>query len=282
MPDRAVAGMMGTVPGAVCSGPEQIVRGRTVNQNHIERFTRAVSSIPSRREVLRGLAGVGFGLGASRFPEVGEAKRKRKRKKKKKDKNAKPNAFGCLEVGDPCKNAEQCCSGSCEGKTCRAHDTGTCNQKGPEICVIDPPLALTCNNDDTCRCFGTTAGSIACTRFEPAVSCVECQRDPDCEAQGFPPGTVCAPFSVGPCAGACASGTACLIPCGIEFPCPAGQDACGGDCLMSCAPGEFRNPEGCECESCTAIGEQCGSDAECCGENRCQFNGNQKVCVFFT
>jgi hypothetical protein len=191
-----------------------------VDQTRLERLTKALIAIPSRRDVLRGLSGLGLALGAARLPVVVDAK-KRKHKKKKKDKKAKPNAFGCLEVGDPCKNADQCCSGICEGKKCRSHDTGTCNQKGPEICSIDPPIALTCNNDAACRCFGTTAGSIVCAQYaNQELNCADCQRDADCAALGFPSGSVCAPFTVGACAGQCQSGMACLAPCGVELPPP--------------------------------------------------------------
>jgi hypothetical protein len=239
-------------------------------------LTSVLGRAPSRRDVVRGLAGVGFGLGGLWSAEPGAAKKRRKGKK------PKPNIFGCLEVGDACKRAAKCCSGICKRKKCRAHNTGTCKQDGPEICSINPPPGLTCNNDGTCRCFGTTAGSIACSRFDAGVSCVECQRDPDCEDLGFPTGTVCAPFTVGACGGACPGGMACLIPCGVEFPCPLGQGSCGGDCLPNCPLGEFRDPETCECETCTAVGAPCVSNRECCGENRCMNNGNGKVCVFFT
>jgi hypothetical protein len=173
----------------------------------------ALIAIPSRRDVLRGLTGAGLGLGLSRLPASVGAKKKRRRKKP--EKKPKPNRFGCLEVGDPCKRADQCCSGICKKKKCRAHDTGTCKQDGPEICVIDPPPALTCNNDATCRCFRTTAGSIVCAQFiNNELNCIDCARDDDCVAEGFPPGTVCAPLSTGICAGQCEGGIACLIPCG--------------------------------------------------------------------
>ena len=59
----------------------------------------------------------------ARFPAVAEAKKTRPKK-------AKPNAYGCLNVGDPCRRARQCCSGLCQGKQgrrrCKAHDTGGC------------------------------------------------------------------------------------------------------------------------------------------------------------
>lgn len=170
----------------------------------------------SRRVYLGGLLAL---AGGWRLPASSEAKQNRKKRRPRKP---KPNAFGCLNVGQLCKSADQCCSGICDGKKrkrkCTAHGTGTCDQQGPEICTRDPPIALTCNNDMTCRCFGTTGGSIVCARYEPTVSCVQCARDADCEAVGLPGGSFCAPFTEGPCAGNCAGGMACLVPCGVEVP----------------------------------------------------------------
>jgi hypothetical protein len=175
------------------------------------RFDHVIRSLTgSRRSFLSGVLAI---AGGWRGVSEGDARKKRKRKPKK----PKPNQYGCLEVGDACKNANQCCSGICEGMKCRAHDTGTCTQQGPEICSIDPPIALTCNNNASCRCFGTTAGSIVCSAFLPE-NCADCRKDADCVALGFPPGSACAPFSVGPCAGQCETGTTCLLPCGDPFP----------------------------------------------------------------
>jgi hypothetical protein len=129
-----------------------------------------------------------------------DAKKKRKHKKRKP--KAQPNEFGCLEVGDPCKSDEQCCSGVCEGKKCRAHDTGTCKQDGQ----LAP-----CNNRTNCGCFTTTAGSDICAELFPPSDCAACQRDADCEALGFPLGSACAPYD-------CPSGTACMVPCGKAPP----------------------------------------------------------------
>lgn len=173
----------------------------------------------SRRTYIGGLLA---SAGGWLTPATGESKRKGKKRKPRK---GKPNAFGCLNVGKLCKSADQCCSGICEGKKrkrkCVAHGTGTCDQQGPEICVPDPPIALTCNNDMTCRCFRTTGDSIVCARYEPAVSCVQCARDADCESAGLLAGSSCVPFSEGPCAGNCAGGMACVVPCGVELPEPA-------------------------------------------------------------
>ena len=185
-------------------------------------FARLMVRPAARRRLLFGLAAGPFlGLIAARLADDTEAKKKRKRKKRK-DKKPQPNEFGCLEVGQSCKNADQCCSGICEGKKCRAHHTGTCIQDSPGACTAENPAALKCNNAGGCLCFGTTAGSLACV-YAVAEICAECTRDPDCEALGFPPGSVCVPFSVGACAGMCESGMACLLPCPDELDEPGSE-----------------------------------------------------------
>jgi hypothetical protein len=250
--------------------------------NHQRQTARAVISVPSRRDVLRGLAGVGFGLGAAWNPAASEAKKRRGKRRKKYEK-PKPNAFGCLEVGDACKNVDQCCSGICQGKKCRAHDTGTCDQAFPGVCAASNPILAACNNDQ-CFCFRTTGGSNVCAEgFGAELSqCADCSKDADCLALGMPPGTACALVSKGPCSGICPGAMACLLPCGTQLPCPFGQDECGGNCLLSCELDEFRNRESCECEACIELGDRCGADVECCGENVCRVRGNETVCVFPT
>jgi hypothetical protein len=175
-----------------------------MDQQRLTLLTRSLTRVPSRRDVLRGLVAAGFGLGVARFPAIAEAKKP----KKKRPKKAKPNAYGCRSVGVACQNADQCCSSICAGKQgmkkCRAHDTGTCKQDG----VLAP-----CNNRTNCGCFRTTAGSDVCAELFPPSDCVECQRDADCLALGFPSGSACAP-------GPCESGLACMAPCGAELPDP--------------------------------------------------------------
>ncbi len=196
-----------------------------MDQHRITVLRHALIGMPSRRDILRGLTGVGLGLGFPRLPEPSAAKRKSKKKKKK----STPNAFGCLSVGAICKNAAPCCSGICEGKkgkrTCRAHDAGTCEQEVPAICQSGSPLTTTCNNRPDCACLRTTAGSSVCGELfcerEGCSECADCQRDADCVALGFPSGAACAPVSTGICAGRCDSGMACVLPCGDEPPPPS-------------------------------------------------------------
>lgn len=202
-----------------------------MDQTSFNAVTQTVTHVPSRRDVLRGLAGAGLGLGLLRRPEALDAKEGKKNKKKKKPKKPQPNAFGCFNVGQPCRgNSVNCCSGICQGNKpkrgkqdkskCVAHDTGTCNQEAAGVCTGAVPALAACNNRTDCGCFRTTAASSYCAElFGPGLSqCATCQRDADCVAMGLPAGSACAPVSEGFCAGLCATGMACLVPCGTVPP----------------------------------------------------------------
>ena len=186
-----------------------------MEQKHFDAVTRIVTRRPSRRDVVCGLAGVGLGLGGPRFSDIAEARKKRKHKKRRK--KAKPNEFGCVEVDKPCTSAEQCCSGICEGKKCRSHDTGTCDQTlKKEICLaasVEDILVLRgCDSDLNCYCYRTTSGSRYCSAGllnEGDPRCADCKTDADCVALGFPTEAACAPVSQGLCAGSCPTGMAC-------------------------------------------------------------------------
>jgi hypothetical protein len=121
-------------------------------------------------------------------------------------------------VGDPCKNADQCCSGICEGKKgkkkCRAHDVGSCDQSRPGYRAEANPYLAACNNGKGV-CFRTTAGSNVCAND---FICADCRRDADCEALGSPDGAACAPISSGICGGICESGIACVFGSGPRTP----------------------------------------------------------------
>lgn len=178
--------------------------------SHFDDLLRSLTR--PRRSLLGGSLALATGwLGVSAI----DAKKKRKHKKRK-AKKAKPNEFGCLELGDPCQSEDQCCSGICEGKkgkkTCRAHDTGTCDQTAVGYCEAENPNLTVCNGGN-CLCFATTAGSNVCTNN---VTCTDCKRDADCLALGFPRGSACAPVGGDlACDVLCPeTGMACIAPCG--------------------------------------------------------------------
>jgi hypothetical protein len=206
-----------------------------MDQTRFDIVTHVFAGSPSRRDVLRGLIGAGLSIVSHQVYDDAEAKKHRKHRKKK-QKNKTPtspepvfNEFGCLAVAQPCRGDNTlCCSGVCQGTApaanepdtsrCIAHDAGTCQQEGTGICLSDETRNISCNNNASCRCFTTTAASNVCATFQGDRSCSTCQRDADCVALGFPPGSACAPFSQGFCGGLCPSGMACVIPCGIELP----------------------------------------------------------------
>jgi hypothetical protein len=136
-------------------------------------LARSVSTLLSRRT----LAGA-LGLGALAVPTLAEAKKKHKHKKKKK---VKFNDFGCVNVGNFCKNSGQCCSGICEGKKdkkkCQAHDQSTC-QSGQTVADCggaDVVCTSTAGLDG--QCFTTTGQSEFCSE---TATCFVCTKDADC------------------------------------------------------------------------------------------------------
>ena len=144
---------------------------------------RSLTNMPSRRDVLRGLAGAGFGLGIARWQATTGAKKKRKNKKK--ERKSKPNAFGCLDVDKGCKSAEQCCSGICQGKKanrkCVAHNTGGCTAQYDGFHT----LVIGCGTGGFC--FRTTGKASFCG---VEGQCGACARDADCEPS-HGPGAAC-------------------------------------------------------------------------------------------
>jgi hypothetical protein len=200
-----------------------------MNEHRLHNLARTVASLPSRRDLLRSLAGAGVGLSIAPGTDHVEARKKRKKRKKnrKKSKRPQPNAYGCLEVGDACSSEAECCSGICAGskgrKTCQAHGTGLCPQNHVGICLAtaDKVPVLKCGNSDLCFCYTTTAGSNFCgdrgPRLGKTEACAACQKDADCLAQGFPAGSACAVVGNGYCSGQCPTGMACLPPCGVEL-----------------------------------------------------------------
>ena len=150
-----------------------------MNQNRTAVVTRSLTRVPTRRDVVRGLVGAGFGLGAARLPGVVAAKRKRRRIRR--------NAFGCVDVGGYCKGDEHCCSGNCAGKPgqkrCRAHDTGGC-QAGLQdtTCATeanpgtDVPCTTSAGNAGFCN---TTTGNAGFCAYSGGT--YPCAKDAECQ-----------------------------------------------------------------------------------------------------
>ena len=201
-----------------------------MDQIQFDAVTRTVRRLPSRRHVLRGLAGMGLGLGGLQLSDVANARKQHKGKKKAKKKQSKNqpetqpqpvfNAFGCLDVGQPCRgNSSLCCSGICQGaapppgapdtSTCVAHDTGVC-KKGATTC--EAGTLVECVADDTSICFRTTGNAPFCgsVMIDIKKYCRVCAKDTDCQAE-YGPGAACVVFD-GVCSGFCGvTGlTACL------------------------------------------------------------------------
>jgi hypothetical protein len=171
---------------------------------------RSWRGMPSRRSILRALAGAGIALGVASPPAVARTKRKRK---------IALNAFGCVNVGDRCQRSEQCCSGICTGKqgkkTCRAHDSGVC-VLGTDICGPVGPNAV-CDPYDkkAYYCFFTTGNAPFwgdLSELPLTELCRHCRRDADCREE-FGAGAACVLLQ-DDCAGPCAvtGGRACVAP----------------------------------------------------------------------
>ncbi|MDF3042349.1 MAG: hypothetical protein K0Q71_5055 [Thermomicrobiales bacterium] len=181
-----------------------------LNEGRCDALTRSVIGVPSRRDVLRGLAIAGLGFGAARRPLRSMAARKKRKKK------GRPNAFGCLNVGKPCTNAARCCSGICQRKKCRAHDTGICvaGDHSPG-CGGDASVGCATSLGKAGMCGTTTGNAGYCFA---SGECFACRRDAECQAVEngkYGPRAACVR-----CALECAhtGGTACAGPDTIEIP----------------------------------------------------------------
>jgi hypothetical protein len=79
----------------------------TVDQHRFEAVTRFLSGVPSRRHLLRGLAGAGLGLGVARLPDGAQAKKTCNKKRRKNKEDAGPlcarNGEECHRQGDGCQ-----------------------------------------------------------------------------------------------------------------------------------------------------------------------------------
>lgn len=199
-----------------------------MDDRHFDEFTKVVTrGQASRRATFLALASAMLGGLAARFPESAAAKKRKKKRKKK----LALNEFGCVDIGGKCRGSSgACCSGVCQGKkpkkgkkdksVCVDHNVGGCTLERDSCLTGDAELSA-CNENAICT--ATTGKAAFCASFVDISlgnNCRVCATDPDCEDQGFPPGSACVILSGGvvcindsDCAGVNgSSGTACLAP----------------------------------------------------------------------
>jgi len=173
-------------------------------------LTRSIGAGSTRRAVLAVLvAALGLAVPCHDRPEAQAAKRKKRN-------TAKPNAFGCLNVGQKCRGkGSKCCSGICHGKRpkkgekdksrCAGHDVGTCQADQQRLeCGGAATVPCTNNAGMAGLCAVTTGNAGYCHRD---IDCFPCHRDTDCE----------------PVCGEGAACIACAITCAGQ-----GGTACAG------------------------------------------------------
>ena len=133
----------------------------------------------SRRSLLTGMSALGAGLLAGSSAGA----RKHRKGKRRNGRKAQPNEFGCLEFGNPCASADDCCSGMCEGKKgkrrCAAHDTGNCAAGLSSIgCGGSAEVACMTDLGGVGLCVTTTGNAGFCgASFRDFA----CQTDLDCQ-----------------------------------------------------------------------------------------------------
>jgi hypothetical protein len=162
-------------------------------------MTRLFSAPGSRRQSIGALVAVAL---AVVLPGVAGGKERTEQGTKIQN-EASPNGFGCLDVGQRCKNADECCSGRCRGKGkkhCKAHDTGGC-KAGEGLCGQAAVPCRTSTGKDG-ECATTTGNAGFC---QDNGGCQVCTRDRDCQIASNTRAAACIVCS------ACAEGTACVV-----------------------------------------------------------------------
>jgi hypothetical protein len=149
-----------------------------------DRLARLLSKGAARRTITHGIAPAVFGLIA--FGSSDEAKARENKLER--------NAFGCVDVGLPCRGRDaNCCSGMCDGKKpkrgkkdkslCVAHHVLNC-PAGADVCSGTGEFCGFAFNGD---CVQTTGQATFCGLN---AVCSDCRKDTDCESTAGP-GAAC-------------------------------------------------------------------------------------------
>ena len=181
-----------------------------MDDTRFDALTRSFAAGVSRRTILGGVLAT-VGLGAL-SPTVDAA-----RKKKKKKKKLQLTAFGCVDVGKPCRGKDsKCCSGICQGKKpkkgkkdkskCVAHHQSTCTA-AHRACTGNPQPS--CNPDHPQAICYRTTGQAGFCGLDVIPGCIPCRKDADCHQQ-LGEGSACVVCS------ACPDGKGMCIPPGID------------------------------------------------------------------
>jgi hypothetical protein len=113
-----------------------------MDQLRLAALTRTLSSVPTRREVLRGFAGVGLGLGALQWPGAADAGTPCTRKRRKR----------CRRAGKTCLSNGSCAIVCTTSQDCPS----TCSCSNPDVdgaqhCIVGPlDLTVLCGTTDAC------------------------------------------------------------------------------------------------------------------------------------
>src|SRR3712207_5986457 len=113
-----------------------------MDQKRFDDLTRTLNRLPFRREVLRGLAGVGLGLGVLRLSDPIEAKKKKRKGKKRKGKRKDQNQTPPVNTPPP--------------PPLPPPFAGNCSVQRNRCTVADPILAACNLPDEFASCLVTT------------------------------------------------------------------------------------------------------------------------------
>jgi len=154
-----------------------------MDQQGLRTLTRTLTELPSRRDVLHGLAATGIALGTVRLPRLAVAS-----KRATGEPAAQANNDSCRKTRASCRRDEQCCSGSC--KRNRKNGEQRCRRTvGARGCTIEDGCnQVPCPDDPNGKCTVTVGGKPFCFKDS---ACFACDSDQDCVDEYGVPGLRC-------------------------------------------------------------------------------------------